>query len=83
MDRAKDPVDESDDAQHDAVAVIRALRAKARKGDVPAARELREWLARFGSEETPSSWLTLLDRDERHEVRRRITEGGRLACVQL
>lgn len=58
-----------DDRDTDA-AIVRKLRQKAARGDVPAARELREWQARDpASDAGGDEWLGLLTQGERAAMR--------------
>jgi hypothetical protein len=52
--------------------IVSVLRRKAGKGDVTAARELREWRDRQGSELESDAWMLLLTPRERGIVRRLI-----------
>jgi hypothetical protein len=53
-------------AEQDDAAIIRKLRQKAAKGDVPAARELREWQDRDAdSDATGDEWMALATPQER------------------
>jgi hypothetical protein len=59
-----DPADTSD------AAIIRKLRSKAARGDVAAARELREWAAKDPEHKgAGDEWLALLAPEERAVVR--------------
>jgi hypothetical protein len=59
----KTPSDTSD------AAIIRKLRQKAARGDVAAARELREWTDKDAEAQAGDEWLSLLAREERALVR--------------
>jgi hypothetical protein len=50
--------------------IIRTLRRKAAKGDVNAARELREWRTREDTATQGDGWLEILSPQERRIVRR-------------
>jgi hypothetical protein len=64
----------ADDGDADEVAtdadIIRTLRRKAAKGDVNAARELREWRTREDTATQGDGWLEILSPQERRIVRR-------------
>jgi hypothetical protein len=67
----------NDEGDVDRAKVIGALRKKAYEGDVPAARELREWLARFDPDkQTSASMLALLTADQRAIFEAWIRETG-------
>ena len=48
--------------------IVRTLRRKAEKGDVAAARELREWRDREASLTQGDGWMAVLTAEERHAV---------------
>jgi hypothetical protein len=50
--------------------IVRTLRSKAARGDVNAARELREWRAVEAQTLQGDAWMEVLDRRERRIVRR-------------
>jgi histidine ammonia-lyase len=48
--------------------IVRALRRKAARGDVSAARELREWLQVESAQTDTNAWMRVLDARERRWV---------------
>jgi hypothetical protein len=58
-----------------AYAIAKALERKARKGDVNAAREYREWLALRGTATQGDAWMAVLTPEQRATLRAWIAEG--------
>jgi hypothetical protein len=55
--------------------IVSALRRKAAKGDVNAARELREWRATEAALTQGDGWMYVFTEEQRHTLRAWIAEG--------
>jgi hypothetical protein len=55
--------------------IVRILRRKASKGDVNAARELREWRDREAATMQGDGWMYVLTPEQRHTLRGWIADG--------